>query len=227
MRTTVTKISATIAIIFTTFASPTWCAPPLATDDASTLTPGACQFEIEQRRFRNRIERDVASACNFLFDAEIGIGHQRITLDGVPRADSVVYQFKKVLVPAEENGWAVGIAAATVRTVNEKPGDHSGTRQNILNAVASRQFGVTALHVNVALYPITNPHRAPARIDCRGPSPPSMKRRHAAPLLATFLGSAVCPQPRSLGCVGGYYQNICSSRHRLARSAVKVEMGTG
>lgn len=149
MRTTVTRISATIAIIFAAFASPTWCAPPLATDDASTLTPGACQLEIEQRRFRNRVERDIASACNILFDAEIGIGHQRIALDGVPRADSIAYQFKKVLVPAEENGWAVGIAVATVRTVNEKPGGHSGTRHNILNAIASRQFGATALHVNV------------------------------------------------------------------------------
>jgi hypothetical protein len=115
------------------------------TDDAATLAPGACQFEIEQRQFRQRVERDLVPVCNLWFDTEFGIGHQRVMPDARPRADSIVYQFKKVLVPASAGGWALGVAAATVRA----SGGESGIRQNIVNALASRQFGATALHLNI------------------------------------------------------------------------------
>ena len=125
-------------------ASPTWCAPPLVTDDAGTLAPGACQFETEHRQFRNRIEQDIVPVCNLWFDTEVGIGYQRIAPDGAPRADSIVYQFKKVLTTSGETGWAFGINAATVRA----SGRQSGTRQNIFNALVSRQFSANALHLN-------------------------------------------------------------------------------
>lgn len=144
--TTTTRVFSTHAIAVVALAAMTSAssAPPIATDDASTLSPGMCQLETEQRRFRNRVEQDIVPACNLWFDAEIGIGHQRVAPDAAPRAESVVYQFKKVLVPAEANEWAFGIAAATVRA----SGGESGTRQNVVNALASRQFGETALHLN-------------------------------------------------------------------------------
>ncbi len=140
---------ATVAISLAAIASRSWCAPPLATDDASTLAPGMCQLETEQRRFRHRVESDIFSACNLFFDAEISLGYQRAAANATPRADSIVYQFKKVVGPVSADEWAFGIAAATVRAVNEKSRGHSGTRQNSVNALASRQFGATALHLNI------------------------------------------------------------------------------
>lgn len=133
------------AIGWVAFAAPSWGAPPLATDDASTLVPGMCQGETELRRFRNRVERDLLPACNIWFDAEIGIGHQSVAADGAARADSLVYQFKKVLVSADTDSWAFGISAATVRAIRNQ----SGTRQNLVTALARRQFDATALHVNL------------------------------------------------------------------------------
>ena len=124
-----------------------WSAPPLATDDASTLSPGMCQFEIEQRQFRYRIERDIVPTCNFLFDAEIGVGHLHVAPKDGPRADSVVYQFKRVFAPADPNGWAIGINGATVRSV--KPREQAGTQQHYLNVLLSRPFGATLLHANM------------------------------------------------------------------------------
>lgn len=124
-----------------------WSAPPLAADDASTLSPGVCQLEIEQRQFRYRIERDIVPACNFLFDAEIGVGHLHVAPKDGPRADSVVYQFKRVIAPADPNGWAIGINGATVRSVNSR--EQSGTQQHYLNVLFSRQFGATLLHANI------------------------------------------------------------------------------
>ena len=126
---------------------PAWCAPPLATDDASTLPPGACQFEIEQRQFHSRVERDMVPVCNVWFDMEIGIGHQRVAPTAAPRADSIVFQFKKVLVPADVSGWSFGLAAATIRAT----GGESGTRQHYLNALATRQFENTAMHLNLGV----------------------------------------------------------------------------
>lgn len=125
-------------------ALPAWCAPPLASDDAGTLAPGACQLETENRQFRNRIEQDIVPACNLWFDTEVGIGHQRSAPDGAPRADSIVYQFKKVLITSADTGWAFGIAAATIHA----SGGQSGIRQNVFNALVSRQFSATILHLN-------------------------------------------------------------------------------
>ena len=71
------KLSSVAVLAISTIAPAAWCAPPLATGDASTLAPGMCQLEIEQRQFSHRIERDILPACNFVFDAEIGIGHLR------------------------------------------------------------------------------------------------------------------------------------------------------
>ncbi len=111
------------------------------------MAPGMCQFEIEQRQFRNRIERDIEPVCNFVFDAEIGIGHQRVAPKDEMRSDSVVFQFKKVFTPADANEWGFGIGAATVRAINSR--EQPGTRQHYLNALFSRQFGATMLHANI------------------------------------------------------------------------------
>ena len=143
------KHSSVSALVLLTFASAAWCAAPLATDDASTLVPGMCQLETEQRQFRNRIERDIVPVCNFFFDAEIGIGHLRVAPKNGPRADSVVYQFKKVFSPAGPADWAIGIGAATVRAIHSR--EHSGTRQHYLNALFSRQFDATMLHANIGV----------------------------------------------------------------------------
>ncbi|MEQ1515456.1 MAG: hypothetical protein ABL931_03090, partial [Usitatibacteraceae bacterium] len=122
-----------------------WCAPPLASDDAAVLGPGECQLETEQRQFRHRKEWDLASACNLFWDTETGIGRTRVAPDAGPRADSVVYQFKKILATPTEGQWSFGIAAATVRAL----GEQSGTRQNVVNALITKQIGDTALHLNV------------------------------------------------------------------------------
>lgn len=143
------KIASVAMLSISAITSSAWCAPPLTTDDASTLTPGMCQFEIEQRQFRHRIERDIVPACNFLFDAEIGFGHLHVAPKEGARMDSVVYQFKKVLSPAGPDEWAIGIGAATVRAIHSR--EQSGTRQHYLNALFSRQFDATMLHANIGV----------------------------------------------------------------------------
>ena len=137
--------NASAAVLMSTIASVAWCAPPLATDDASTLLPGTCQFEIEQRQFHNRVERGIVPVCNFLWDAEIGIGHQRVAAYDLPHANSIVYQFKKVFTPTDGSDWAFGVGLASVRAA----GTQSGVRQNYFTALITRQVGATALHANL------------------------------------------------------------------------------
>ena len=143
------KIASVYVLSISTFTAAAWAAPPLTADDAITLTPGTCQLEIEQRQFGNRVERDIVPACNFVFDAEIGVGHLRVAPKDGPRTDSVVYQFKKVLSPASPTEWAIGIGAATVRAIHSR--QHSVTRQHYLNALFSRQFDATMLHANIGV----------------------------------------------------------------------------
>lgn len=143
------KRNSTTALLIATTTSYVWCAPPLNTDDASTLQPGTCQLEIEQRRFGNRVERDVVPACNLWFDTEIGVGHQRVSPAGAGRTDSIVVQAKKVLGVTEQGDWSVGVGAATVRAMNST--EQSGIRQNYVNAILTRQVGATALHANLGV----------------------------------------------------------------------------
>lgn len=143
------KRSSAYALLIFTISTNAWCSPPLATDDASTLAPGVCQFEIEYRQFRSRIERDIVPTCNFLFDAEIGVGHLHVAPKDGPRTASVVYQFKKVFAPADADEWAFGVGGATVRAVNTR--GQTGTRQHYLNALITRQFGATLLHANLGV----------------------------------------------------------------------------
>lgn len=128
-----------------------FAAPPLVTDDASTLGVGECQCEIEHRQFRFRIEQDIAPACNLFFDTEFSISHQRVLPKNErkdsPRADSIAYQFKKVLVTSNNANWAFGFAATTVQA----QGNESGTRQNFVNALVSKEMGNTNLHVNAGI----------------------------------------------------------------------------
>jgi len=143
------KINLATALLIAATTSSVWCAPPLSTDDASTLLPGMCQLEIEQRRFGNRVERDVVPVCNLWFDMEMGIGHQRVSPAGAARAESVVVQAKKMLGVTEQGDWSVGVGAATVRAVNSP--EQSGIRQNYVNAILTRQVDATALHANLGV----------------------------------------------------------------------------
>ena len=146
-RVATTKVLLITTVSLVAAASPAWSAPPLTTDDAGTLAPGTCQLEIEQRRFGSRVERDIVPVCNIWFDAEFGIGHQRVAPVAAPRADSIVYQFKKVFLAGDVSDWAFAAAAATVRAM----GNASGTRQNFVNAIASRQIGDNTLHFNIGV----------------------------------------------------------------------------
>ena len=143
------KRNSATALLAATTTSSVWCAPLLATDDATTLLPGMCQLELEQRRFGNRVERDVVPVCNLWFDTEMGIGHQRVAPAAAARADSVVVQMKKVFALDAAGDWSVGVGAASVRAVNSP--EQSGIRQNYLTAVMTRQVGATALHANLGL----------------------------------------------------------------------------
>ena len=126
-------------------------APPLATDDAATLEPGACQFELERRRFGKHTELDLLPACNLFLDAELAIGKQRFSGDGGYRLDSNVYQIKKVLLPAAASPWGFGISAATVRSSMRSAEQVSAMRQDQVNALFTRQLAAATLHANVGL----------------------------------------------------------------------------
>jgi hypothetical protein len=117
-----------------------------------------CQFEIEQRQFRHRVERDMVPVCNLWLDTEMGIGHQRVAPTDAPRADSVVIQFKKAFALTDDGEWAAGIGAATVRAINSA--EQSGARQNYVNALITRQAGATALHANLGI--VADRESAPA-----------------------------------------------------------------
>ena len=122
--------------------------PPLTTDDAGTLDPGNCQFEIERRRFNRLTERDIVPACNLFGEMELAIGELRAAGDGVPPIDGTFYSIKKVLVAGGEGEWSVGFNAATIRAA----GSASGTRQNQATAIFSHPVeanGDTMLHLNV------------------------------------------------------------------------------
>lgn len=122
-------------------------APPITTDDASTLDPGACQFEVERRRFGARTELDIVPACNLIGNTELAIGKLRVTADGAAPEDSVVLSIKRVLFAGSDGAWSAGFNAATVRAT----GNRSGTRQNLVTAIFSRPIdtaGETLLHVN-------------------------------------------------------------------------------
>jgi hypothetical protein len=122
-------------------------APPLSTDDASTLLPGTCQLEIEFRRFRRSTEEDIVPVCNFLLDTEFGIGRLRVAPQDAPATHSVVFQFKKVLISGEQADWSFGIAGATIHAA----GREAGIRQNQFNTLLSRQVGPALLHLNLGL----------------------------------------------------------------------------
>ena len=133
------------AILAALCASLAHSSPPLATDDAGTLAPGTCQLEFEQRRFNRRNELDIVPACNFLFDAEIGVGILQISPVSAPRIDSVALQFKKAIVSATPGEWGLGISGATI--LASRSGN--GVRQNQLTALITRQFDASALHLNL------------------------------------------------------------------------------
>jgi hypothetical protein len=126
---------------------PASAAPPLAADDASTLNAGECQFEIEHRRYGDRAEQDIGPACNFFLDIELGVSHQRIAPDSAARANSIIYQGKRVLFTSTDLDWAFALAAATVQARAHE----SGTRKNFFNAIITRKLAATALHLNAGM----------------------------------------------------------------------------
>jgi len=135
------------AAVSAAFSIAALASPPLSTDDASTLDPGNCQFEIERRRFNRLTELDIVPACNLFGDMELAIGKLRATGDGVPPIDGTFYSIKKVLVAGGDGEWGVGFNAATIRAA----GKASGTRQNQVTAVFSHPVeanGETMLHLN-------------------------------------------------------------------------------
>jgi hypothetical protein len=117
--------------------------PPLTTDDAATLDPGACQAETEYRQFHRREELDLVPACNLVFDAELAIGLLRTAPDGARRIDATFYQVKKVFVPVAESSWGFGMSAGTARA--------SGAHQNYFTMLLTREFDNIRVHVNVGL----------------------------------------------------------------------------
>ena len=70
------------AMAATGFSTALLAAPPLITDDASTLDPGACQVETERRHFNRRTELDIVPAGNFFGDTELAIGKLRVVTEG-------------------------------------------------------------------------------------------------------------------------------------------------
>ena len=186
------KINSATALLIATTTSSVWCAPPLTTDDATTLLPGMCQLEIEQRRFGNRVERDVVPVCNLWFDTEMGIGHQRVA-----RADSVVVQMKKVFSLDTDGGWSVGVGAATVRAVNSA--EQSGIRQNYVNAIITRQIVATALHANLG---VVADHEAGANLQRNRLTWAIAVEHEATPrwtLVAELFGQRGVPQSSQFG----------------------------
>jgi len=96
-------------------SAPALAAPPLVTEDAGTLTPGACQVEFEQRNFRQRAERDVLPACNLLFNSEMQLGFLHARPDDAPNEKRWLLQVKKTIWESEPEGLALGIALGTIK----------------------------------------------------------------------------------------------------------------
>jgi hypothetical protein len=180
LRTFITTKNSIAFIGLMCIAFSSLAAPPLASDDASTLGAGECQFETEHRQFRHRIEQDIGAACNLFFDIESGISHQRVAPKDGPRADSIAWQFKKVLATSADADWAFGIAAATVQA----RGGESGTRQNLVNALVSKKWGNTNLHLNAG---IVSDHEAAPGMRKNRPSW-AMATEHDATERLTLVG---------------------------------------
>lgn len=184
-------------------------APPLATDDASTMEPGACQVETERRRFNRRTELDIVPACNIISDTELSIAKLRVVAEGAPAIDSVMYSIKKVLIAGDEAGWSAGFNAAIIRAT----GKASGTRQNSVTAIFTRPLdanGDTMMHVNVGW---VNDREADsgARRN-RGAWAGAVESNVSArwTVVAEAFGQQGQPQAAQLGCAGGPCRSICS-----------------
>jgi hypothetical protein len=134
--------AASIGFSFAALAS-----PPLNTDDAGTLDPGNCQFEIERRRFNRLTELDIVPTCNLFADMELAIGGLRANADGEARVDGVMFSIKKVLMAGGDSGWSAGFNASTIRA----SGNSFSTRQNQVTALFTRPLDAdtnTAVHLN-------------------------------------------------------------------------------
>lgn len=138
-------LSASIAVA----CAPAVAAPPLVVDDASTLQPGQCQAETEQRRYGNRQERDFSPACNFIFDTEIGIGFSRVLPDDARHVDAVVYQFKKVAALPHAPGWSAGLGMSSARATGGQRGARQDAATLLVSRTIERDGGAIALHVNL------------------------------------------------------------------------------
>jgi hypothetical protein len=90
-------------------------APPLVTEDAGTLAPGACQLEFEQRSFRKSTERDVLPSCNLLFNTEIQLAYLHRRIDEAASEKRWLLQVKKTLWESEKDGLALGLAVGTIK----------------------------------------------------------------------------------------------------------------
>ena len=101
--------------------------------------------QFEQRHFHRRNERDIVPACNFLFDAEVGVGMLQVSPESAPRIDIIALQFKKAIVSATPGEWGLGISGASILASR----NGNGVRQNQLTALITRQFEVSALHLNL------------------------------------------------------------------------------
>lgn len=123
--------------------TPALAAPPLVTEDAGTLSPGACQLEFEQRTFRQKTERDVLPACNLLFNSEMQLGFLHARPDDAPTEKRWLFQVKKTLWESEPEGLALGIALGTIKLQG------SSERDNYVTLPLSGTAGKTTWSLNL------------------------------------------------------------------------------
>ncbi|MBL8518427.1 MAG: hypothetical protein JNM76_15810 [Betaproteobacteria bacterium] len=128
------------------FATPVLAAPPLVTEDAGTLAPGACQLEIEQRNFRRSTERDVLPACNLLFNSEMQLGFLHARPDDSPTEKRWLFQVKKTLWESEPEGLALGIALGTIRLKGSA--ERAAERDNFVTVPLTGTVDKTTWSVN-------------------------------------------------------------------------------
>jgi hypothetical protein len=96
-------------------SQPAQAARPMITDDARIVDAKACQVETWVRKNPDSTEVWALPACNLTGSLELTFGGAVTREAGESRTTDVVLQGKTLFRAMEPNGWAIGLAAGTVR----------------------------------------------------------------------------------------------------------------
>jgi hypothetical protein len=109
---------------------------PLATDDASIVSPKTCQLEVWARALHDGREYWAQPACNFTGNVEFDVAGAREQPDGGDSSSLLQLQAKTVLFSSRDNVWSFGVVGGASRDTGA-PHGRSAFQSYYAKALAS------------------------------------------------------------------------------------------